>query len=98
MLATILNVIHSFRDSGTIPFLLKRIKVLPRPILEIIMLAELGRLYAGVLHDLSTPLTTLMIHIGTISAKQHDVVIDDVLTSIKKTYTTCSQHSVPNIL
>jgi C4-dicarboxylate-specific signal transduction histidine kinase len=84
MLATIQNFIHAFRDSGTIPFLLKRIKILPRPILEVIMLAELGKLYAGVLHDLSTPLTALMIHLGSMPAKQHDVIIDDVLISIKK--------------
>lgn len=84
MLTAIRNTIHSFRDSSAIPFLLKRIKVLPRPIMELIMLAELGRLYGGVLHDLSTPLTALILHMHAIPAIKHDSMIEDVLMHIKK--------------
>jgi signal transduction histidine kinase len=52
--------------------------------MELIMLAELGRLYGGVLHDLSTPLTALILHMHAMPAIKNDSLIEDVLTHIKK--------------
>lgn len=82
MLTTLKHIAYAFRDSRAIPFLLKRWKRLPKPIIETMILAELGRLYAGMLHDLSTPLTALMMYVRTHA--HHDTMIEEVTDTIKK--------------
>lgn len=76
MLGMIRAIQYTLRDSSAIPFLLRTIRFLPPPLMELVSMAELGRLYAGVLHDLSSPLTALLMHVELfVHTDQRDVLL-----------------------
>lgn len=74
---------YTLRDSSAIPFLLRTIPFLPQPLMELVSLAELGRLYEGILHDLSSPLTAILIHLELFAHDEHRDLVLSASTQIK---------------
>ena len=97
MLNKIINTYTLFWDSTAIPFLLRKIPLLPKPIMNLITQAELGQLYTGVLHDLSSPLTAVLFHLGTEHALSGNNILTETLTHIKQLLQLARRSHNPSI-
>lgn len=76
MLAFFREVYTTIRDSDTIPFLLHYIRTKPQWLRHLFQDATMYQLYAGVLHDLSTPLTVALLSLDTQQVFRDPVLVD----------------------
>lgn len=83
MLNTLRAITYTFRDSTAIPFLLRHVWFLPHWLTQLVSLAELGRLYTGVLHDLSSPLTAILMQLELIVHNEQRDILLTASTQIK---------------
>jgi signal transduction histidine kinase len=99
MLDTANNTLYARRDRSAISFLLQKFLVqkayfIPKRFIEVLAQAELGRLYTGVLHDLSNPITSLMLYLQ--SQAPHHTVIETVASEIKNVLQTARNTTYSN--
>jgi len=86
----------AFRDSYAISFLLQKLHRIPKPFMDILAQAELGRLYTGVLHDLSNPITSLLLYIQTQTNTPHQELVETVASQIKDVLQTARNTQYTN--
>jgi two-component system sporulation sensor kinase A len=93
MLNTTRQTVHTRWDRSAVSFLLQKcllqkIHFIPKRFVEILAQAELGRLYTGVLHDLSNPITALMLYLQNQTQTPNHELITTVASEIKNVLQT----------
>ncbi len=102
MLSIARHTLYRLRDRSAVSFLLHKFlqhkpNLLPRQLLEILAQAELGRLYTGVLHDLSNPITSLMLYLQTQVQTPNQEIIETVAVEIKNVLQTARNTVYSNV-